>query len=81
MSHQPTTVLIAEDDRATATLLRATLVKADYDVVVASDGLQAYEMIREETFDLLITDWLMPRLDGLTLVQRIPTAACSPTNG
>jgi len=67
----PRTILIVEDDfiirATTADLLR----KEGYEVQEAADGLQALELLENRTFDLVITDFAMRRVDGLTLVERI----------
>ena len=55
-------------------ILRAAefkLKKAGYDVRIASDGQEAWEAIQERKPDILITDYQMPRLDGLGLVQKV----------
>jgi len=58
-------VLIAEDDAVSRHLLEATLHKWGYEVVVASDGLQALEILRQtDAPSLAILDWMMPGMDG-----------------
>ena len=47
------------------------LKKAGYDVRIASDGQEAWEVIQQWKPDILITDYQMPRLDGLGLVQKV----------
>ena len=64
-------VLIAEDDNTSRLLLRATLQKGGYEVTDAVNGLDAWEIIRQTRHDIVLTDWMMPGLDGLELVRRI----------
>jgi two-component system, cell cycle response regulator len=64
-------VLIAEDDRDSRELLRWLLEKVGYDVVAAVDGVQAWEAFRKEKFRLVISDLLMPNMDGLALCRLI----------
>ena len=64
-------ILLCDDE---VTILRAAqfkLVRAGYDVRTASDGQEGFEAIQEEMPDLLISDYQMPRLDGLGLIRRL----------
>jgi phosphoserine phosphatase RsbU/P len=65
-------VLIAEDDMVSRRLLEATLIKWGYEVVVACDGIAAWELLQSgEPPPLAILDWMMPGLDGLQLCRKI----------
>lgn len=64
-------ILIAEDEKISRRLLEGTLTKAGYDVVGVEDGTKALESIQKEVPDMLITDWMMPELDGVELCRRI----------
>ena len=64
-------VLIAEDDRDSRELLSWLLEKLGYDVVAAENGNQAWDAFRREKFRLVISDLLMPDVDGLELCRRI----------
>ena len=64
-------VLIAEDDRDSRELLSWLLEKLGYSVVTAEDGRQAWEAFRRDKFRLVISDLLMPDVDGLELCRRI----------
>ena len=66
-------ILIAEDDATTALLLQRTLTKGGYDVTVARDGIDALAAIKHKPFDALITDWMMPRMDGIELIRQVRT--------
>jgi two-component system chemotaxis response regulator CheY len=66
-------ILIAEDDRSSRRLLKINLVAAGYEVVEAEDGQKAWDALQQEHFRLVITDWMMPVLSGLQLIQRIRT--------
>ena len=64
--------LIAEDDPVSCRLLKAYLSKADYEVVVATDGLEAWTLLqRPDAPRLVILDWMMPRMDGIQLCRKI----------
>ncbi|MBB5752550.1 cell cycle two-component system response regulator CpdR [Prosthecomicrobium pneumaticum] len=63
-------ILLAEDDNDLRRFLAKALENAGYDVVSFDNGLSAYERIREEPFTLLLTDILMPEMDGIELARR-----------
>ena len=63
------TILVADDDRNIADLLRMYLSKAGYAVTVASDGDETQRLLRERRFDLLILDIMMPGQDGLQIIR------------
>jgi two-component system, cell cycle response regulator len=65
-------ILIAEDDPISRRILEANLLEWDYEVMVASDGAEALEIIQQpESPNLIISDWMMPRMDGLALCREI----------
>jgi class 3 adenylate cyclase len=68
-------ILIAEDDFDSRLLLQRTLEKDDFRVVCAEDGQQAWELFQEEDFCLVLTDWQMPRMGGLELIEKICASA------
>jgi two-component system cell cycle response regulator len=64
-------VLIAEDDKDSRELLSWLLQKLGYQVVATENGKEAWEAYRRGRFRLVISDLLMPDIDGLELVRRI----------
>lgn len=64
-------ILVAEDSITSRLLLKSILESAGYRVKTAVDGMEAFAMLRSETFDLLVTDVEMPRLNGFDLTLRI----------
>lgn len=64
-------ILVAEDDPITRKLILKTLSELDQQVLEATDGAQAWEIYQRERPEIIITDWLMPGMDGLELVGRI----------
>ena len=64
-------ILVAEDDPEARELLKLLLGGADYHLLEAADGVEALELLRAEQPDLLITDIVMPRMDGYELVRRL----------
>jgi len=64
-------VLIAEDDKTSRMILERILTKNGHRVIAVEDGLKALASIEKEVPDMLITDWMMPDLDGLELCLRV----------
>jgi len=60
-------ILVADDDMFSRTLLSATLKRLGHDAVVVADGQEAIDAFRKTHFPLVISDWMMPRMDGLEL--------------
>ncbi len=68
---QSANVLVVDDDPAILRLLTHLLEQGGHRVRTASDGNQSLQMILQDCPDVLITDWMMPGLDGLELCRRI----------
>lgn len=64
-------ILIVEDDKVTRKLLEKKLTKEGYAVVSVDNGLKALEKLKETFFQIVISDWVMPGLDGLGLCRAI----------
>lgn len=64
-------VLVVEDEPVSALIVERTLARWGYDVVKAADGEDAWEKLQQEPIHFIITDWMMPRLNGLDLCRRI----------
>ncbi|GGZ02055.1 cell cycle two-component system response regulator CpdR [Novosphingobium colocasiae] len=63
-------ILLAEDDEAMRTYLARALERAGYDVVAVDCGTAALPWLETEAFDLLLSDIVMPEMDGIELAQR-----------
>src|SRR5688572_31523042 len=63
-------ILLAEDDNDMRRFLVKALQTAGYDVASYDNGLSAYDRLREEPFELLLTDIVMPEMDGIELARR-----------
>lgn len=66
-------ILVVDDDPVACALLKETLLTESYLVDTAINGLDALQIIREGSYDLLITDFIMPLLDGLSLLIKAKT--------
>src|SRR5437660_1282020 len=64
-------VLIADDDPVSRRLLQAHLEKWGHEVAAASSGAEAWRMFQEGSYPIVITDWMMPEVDGPELIRRI----------
>ncbi|MEX0760293.1 MAG: response regulator [Tistlia sp.] len=64
-------ILIAEDDESVRTFVTRALEQRGFEVTAANDGLQALECLKDGPFDLLITDIVMPGLDGIGLALKV----------
>ena len=71
MRHGSERLLIVDDDGEMRDLLRKVLEKESYQVAVAGDGREALAVLARGTFDLVVTDMLMPHDGGLELLQTL----------
>jgi len=64
-------VLVVDDDASVAKLFSTVLEKAGHDVAVVSDGADALERVEREHFDAVVCDWMLPTLDGTTVIREL----------
>lgn len=64
-------ILVAEDEASVRDFVARALGAAGYDVLCAEDGVQAMAALARERFDLVLTDIVMPGLDGIALALRV----------
>ena len=62
-------ILVVEDERTIRRLIQFKLQKLGYEILQASDGKQALEILKEEPIDLMLLDIMMPRYDGLSVLR------------
>ncbi|MBQ3187599.1 MAG: response regulator transcription factor [Alistipes sp.] len=70
-------ILLAEDERMLSEILCDTLRDRDFEVVAAYDGEEALDKVRATSFDVVVTDVMMPRMDGFSLVKRLRAVGCA----
>jgi DNA-binding response OmpR family regulator len=68
-------VLVTEDDAVTALFVQRILEQNGHEVIMAKDGNDAWELIKNDPFDMLILDWMLPGYDGLTLTEMTRNSA------
>ena len=66
-------VLVADDDPAIRALVSRVFVRRGYEVSSAFDGADAIERLDEGSFDLLVLDLMMPRVDGVGVINHLAT--------
>ncbi|MFO7740194.1 MAG: diguanylate cyclase [Desulfatiglandaceae bacterium] len=62
-------ILVAEDDPVSRKILEKTLTKAEYEVVSVENGKKALDTLGKRFFPIILTDWMMPEMDGLQLCR------------
>jgi len=67
----PPKILIIEDNQASLDVMQARLVSQGYEVITAKDGAEGLERARERLPDLILSDIMMPKIDGLEVCRRI----------
>ncbi|MBL8150728.1 MAG: response regulator [Blastocatellia bacterium] len=64
-------ILVVEDEPTSRSFLRATFQKFGYETVLANDGVEGWEIFRKQPISIVVSDWVMPGIDGLQLCQKI----------
>lgn len=70
-------VLIAEDDVVSQNIVKKILEKWGHEVIAAKDGREAWQLLQKKDIRMVITDWMMPQIDGLALCRKIREAKLS----
>jgi DNA-binding response OmpR family regulator len=71
-------ILMAEDDPVSARLLQAALTKFGYEPVIARDGDEAWKIFDHDPVRLIVSDWMMPGLDGLAFCEKVRARPQTP---
>jgi DNA-binding response OmpR family regulator len=64
-------ILVVEDERSMAELLKRTLQEEGHQVVLAADGRQGFEIARCSAFDVIVLDVMLPGMDGISVARRL----------
>lgn len=71
-------VLIAEDDRTNRALLQGSLMKLGYEVIETVNGASAWDALSRTGARIVVSDWVMPDIDGLELCRRMRSRKDAP---
>lgn len=69
-------ILIVEDDNRIAIPLAKDLRHQHHTVDIATDGIEAWEYTLDREYDLILLDWMLPRMDGVSLCQKLRASRC-----
>jgi sigma-B regulation protein RsbU (phosphoserine phosphatase) len=70
-------ILVVDDEPTVLRIIAAMLGRWNYEVILAGDGMEAWEILQRQDIRLIISDWMMPRLTGLELCRRVRAAGAS----
>jgi two-component system, OmpR family, phosphate regulon response regulator PhoB len=73
-------VLVAEDEEALAQLLKYNLEKEGYRVTLSRDGEDALIVAEESSPDLIVLDWMLPKVPGIEVCRRLRSRAIRPSS-
>ena len=66
-----TKILVVDDDHNMINLIKFYLIKENVEIVPCNSGIEALGILENQTFDLILIDMLMPKMDGRTLLKRM----------
>jgi CheY-like chemotaxis protein len=66
-----TRILVVEDDPVSSIILKTVLEKLGYETVITRDGSEAWDEFNKEPVRLIVSDWMMPGMDGLALCEKV----------
>ena len=67
-------ILIVDDNQASNLFIKKIIEKWGYETITAQDGEEAWELIQKDNVRIIIMDWMMPKMDGVTLCRKIRAA-------
>lgn len=71
MAHENARILVVEDEDNLAMLIEYNLNKIGYVSEIADDGEKALDILKEKNFDLVVLDWMIPKISGIEVCRRI----------
>lgn len=71
MASELSRILVVEDNPAMSRVIAFNLARAGFEVITAGDGREAWEQVQQISFDLIVTDQQMPRMEGLDCCRRL----------
>jgi DNA-binding response OmpR family regulator len=79
MDYQKKTILIVEDEEAILSLLSDKLTQNGFEIIQATNGLEGLNFALQKHPDLILVDILMPKIDGMTMLQKLRTDSWGQT--
>ena len=73
----PTKILVVDDNLVVLKLLRHLLESVDYLVITAENGVEALKLASTENPDMIVTDYVMPEMDGVMLIKKLKSKAAT----
>ena len=64
-------ILVVEDEKKIANFIKRGLEEEQYEVLTAADGEEGLKLALEKTFDLIVLDWMLPKMDGLRVLKNL----------
>jgi len=64
-------ILVVEDEPVTKKTIQRILEKSEYEVTLASNGKEGLQMVKSKMMDLIVTDYMMPKMDGLEFFKKM----------
>ena len=71
-------ILVVDDEQPLVELLTANLQREGYEVISAGDGVTALELAESQKPDLILLDWMLPKLDGFEVCKRLRPKTAAP---
>jgi CheY-like chemotaxis protein len=71
MSHEPATILLVDDEELLRAGVQEMLEMSGYSVITATNGHEAMACLKQNAIDLVITDLVMPKMDGVDFVEQL----------
>jgi two-component system chemotaxis response regulator CheB len=72
------TVLLVDDETTNNMIIKRFLEKEGYEVDVCLDGLEAVAALEKRPYDVIVSDWMMPKMDGIELIRKVRESIDSP---
>jgi DNA-binding response OmpR family regulator len=78
MAEQASRILLVDDEQSVQKLLAYPLRKDGYEVICACDGEEALERVRDDAFDLIVLDLMLPKVDGFEVCRQVRSKSAVP---
>ncbi|MEG0686323.1 MAG: response regulator, partial [Erysipelotrichales bacterium] len=66
-----TRIIVIEDEQSLQSILEYDLTQHNYKVDLAGDGLEGFNMVKDNNYELAIVDWMLPGMDGIEIIKKV----------